>query len=338
MTTRSNMLVACRKLPVARRAVLLGCLASPVLASPTRAQGGGFPSRPIRLVLGAGPGSAPDVAARLMSERLSALWRQPVVIDNRPAANGNLAAQLVAGAEADGHALLFAQASILILNEFLMRNPGFAAERDFAPLSMLMATPFLIATRPGLPANTLSELVAMARARPGQMTFATSSGTNLPRFAGELLKRAAGIDMVNVPYSSIAGAVQDTIAGRTDIMIEGTPVLSPQVRAGAMKPIAITSAQPFPGLEVAPVALDFPGFNSVGWFGLVGPKAMPTALVQRIAGDVRAVLAVPEMRDRLARDFGAETVASEPDDFAGFLARERETYGRLIRELGVVID
>lgn len=318
---------------IGRRTLLLAPLATPALAQSA------FPARPIRMVLGAGPGSAPDVAARLMSEQLAIRWRQPVVVENRQAANGNLAAQLVAGAEGDGHTLLFAQASILLLNQYLMRNPGFDPERDFAPISMLMATPFLICTGPSHPARTLAELVALARERPGALNFATSSGTNLPRFAGELLKQAAGIDLVNVPYSSMAGGVQDVIAGRCDLMIEGTPVLTPQVRSGQMRALAITGSEPFPGLEAVPlVAASYPGVTSVGWFGLVGPRAMPGALVRRIGADVAEVLAAPELRARLLRDFGSRTVASDPGGFADFLRQERDTYRPLIARVGATLD
>ncbi len=322
-----------------RVALVSPALAGPALVRPALAQPRAFPGRPVRLVLGAGPGSAPDVAARLMAEQLAVLWRQPVVVENRQAANGNLAAQLVAAAEGDGHTLLFAQASILILNEYLMRNPGFATERDFRPLSMLMATPFLIAAGPALPANSLPELVALARARGGNLTFATSSGTNLPRFAGEMLKRAAGVEMVNVPYSAMANGVQDTIAGRVDFMIEGTPVLSPQVRSGQMKALAITSLERFPGLQEVPtVSATYPGFASVGWFGVVAPRGMSTELANRISEDFRFVLEAPEMRQRLLRDFGAATVGSNPDDFATFLTRERETHSRLVREVGAFVE
>ena len=317
---------------IIRRTLLLAPLAAPALAQ-------SFPARAIRMVLGAGPGSAPDVAARLMSDQLSTRWRQPVVVENRPAANGNLAAQLVAGAEGDGHTLLFAQASILLLNQYLMRNPGFDPQRDFAPISMLMATPFLLCAGPGHAVRSLADLVAAARAAPGRLTFATSSGTNLPRFAGELLCRAAGIEMTNVPYSSMAGAVQDTIAGRCDFIIEGTPVLTPQVRGGQMRALGITGAEPFPGLEDVPlIAAAHPTVTSVGWFGLVGPKSMPSALVRRIQADAADVLAQPALRERLLRDFGSRTVASDPDAFAAFLESERALYRPLIAQVGATLD
>lgn len=298
-----------------------------------------FPSRPVRVLVGVPAGGAPDVAMRLMGDRLSALWRQPVVIDNRPAANGNLAAQACATAEGDGHTLLFAQASILVLNEALMRNAGFDAVRDFVPISYVMSTPFIIAARADHPANTVADLVRMAGRGGRGITFATSSAANLPRFAVELINRAGGAEMQNVPYSSIAGAVQDTIAGRTDIMIDGTPVMAPQVRSGAMKAIAVTSARRFPTLpDVPAVAETFPGFESVGWFCLVGPKSIAPATVQRIAADMRAVATMPEVKDRLLRDFATEVVAGAPSDAEAFFVRERATYRALISDLRISID
>ncbi len=323
-----------------RRAALAGLGAATLAplspAFPALAQ---TAARPVRLVLGAPGGAAPDVAARIVAERLSALWGVPVVVDNRPAANGNLAGQAVAAAAPDGATLLFAHASLLVLNERLMRNTGFDSERDFVPISGVMAAPFLIATRPGAPYATLPDLLAAARARPGTLTFATSGAANLPRFAFELMRRAAGVDMTNVPYAAIGGAVSDTITGRADVMIEGTPVLAPQVRSGAMRALAVTSAARFPDLPAVPtVAETHPDVVSVGWFGVLGPRGTPPAVSERIARDLRTVLTEPDLRARLARDFAAEVTAEGPDAFAAFVARERATYGALAREVGVRLD
>ncbi|MCR0985619.1 Bug family tripartite tricarboxylate transporter substrate binding protein [Roseomonas populi] len=318
-----------------RRAVLAGAAA---LALPAVAHGAdAFPSRPVRLVLGVPPGGAPDVAARLMADGLAARWKQPVVVDNRPAGNGNVAAQAVARGEADGHMLLMAQASILVLNEFLIRSVPYDTERDFVPVSHLMSTPLMIAAGPNLPVKDLAELKRVAKERGGRMTFATSGATNLPRFAGEMLKAALGIEMNNVSYSSVPGAIQDTIMGRTDLVIDGTPVITPQVRGGQLKPIAVTSETRFPTLQDIPtVAETVPGFAAVGWFGLVAPKATPQPAVARIADDMRAVLETPEIKERLLRDFGAEVIASSPETFARFLGAERTRYRTLIKEAGIV--
>lgn len=324
-----------------QRRILLAAtagLAVPALPRGGAAQGA-FPSRAVRLVIGVPPGGAPDIAARLMADALSARWKQPVVVDNRSAGNGNVAAQAVTRSEPDGHTLLMAQASILVLNEETMRGVPYNTDRDFVPISYLMSTPFMIAAGTGLPANNLLELRDLARKRGNPLTFATSGAANLPRFAGEMLKGALGIDMANVPYSTIPGAIQDTIKGRTDLVIDGTPVITPQVRGGQLKAIAVTSASRFPTLEDIPAVAEIvPGFSSVGWFGLVGPKAMPQAAVERVAADMRAVLEVPSIRERLLHDFGTEVVASSPDDFARFLSAERLQYRDLIKKIGVTID
>ena len=324
---------------ILRRTALLGGLALPTLAPrPARAEAP-FPSRPIRVLIGAAAGAAPDVAIRLMGERLSAIWGQPVVVDNRPSANGNLAAQACAAAEGDGHTLLFAHASLLVVNEAVMRNAGFNAERDFAPISTVMSTPFLIAARPDHPAKDVTALTRMGRRGGPGITFATTGAANLPRFAMELLNRLGESEMQNVPYSSVGGAVQDTIAGRTDVMVDGTPLMAPQLRNGGMRAIAVTSAERFPTLPDLPtVAETFPGFQSVGWFCLVGPRSMRPDLAERISRDVAAVATRPEIRDRLLRDFATQVVASSPAEADAFFRRERTTYRGLAADLHVSLE
>ncbi len=308
-------------------------------APAARAQDPAFPTRPVRLLVGIPAGGAPDVIARILAERLSTVWRQPVVVDNRGAASGNLAAQAVAQAEPDGHTLLFAHASLILLNDGLMRDVPFNVEADFAPISLLIRTPFMVASRAALPADTLGGLRDYARGRPEGLTFATLSATGLPRFVGERIKAALGVPLVNVPYTTMAGAVQDTIAGRVDLLIDGTPVITPQLRAGGLKALAITSPERFAGLEGVPTAAEsIPGFTSRGWFGLMGPSAMPRPLVARIAEDVKGALAAPDLRARLRRDFGAETAASAPAEFAASLAEDRAVYRALIREVGASIE
>lgn len=298
-----------------------------------------FPARPIRIVVGAAPGSAPDIALRLLAERLAGLWRQPVIVDNRVGAAGNLGAQAVARAPGDGHVLLFAQASPIVLNQHLMRAMPFDPARDLAPVSLLLMTPFILAARPGLEVATLDDLLRLARQAPGRITFASSGATSLPRFAAEQLARRAGVELSNIPYNGSPPALQDTLGGRVDLVIDGTPLLAPQIRARALTPLAITSAARFPGLEEVPaIAETFPGFQRVGWFGLLAPAATPAGLVARLAQDVGGVLEAPELRRRLLAEIGAETVGGTPEAFARFIAAEREELGLLSRQLGVVIE
>ena len=319
-----------------RRSVVAGAVAA-AWAHRTEAEEAAFPTRPVRLLVGIPAGGAPDVIARLLADRLGALWGQPVVVDNRPAASGNPAAGAVATAPPDGHTLLFAHASLLLLNEGLMRNVPFNGDRDFTPVSLLATTPFIVASRPGAPYAGLDGL--RARGRPEGITFATLSATGLPRFVGERVKTALGIPMVNVPYVSMAGAVQDVAAGRVDLLIDGTPVITPQIRGGFLKGLAVTSAERDPAIPDVPTAAEtIPGFTSRGWFGLLGPAAVPEGVLRRIADDVRRVLSQPGMRERLRRDFGADVVAGTPAEFAASLSADRAVYRRLIAEVGASLD
>lgn len=321
-----------------RRTLLAAGLAAAAL--PRQALGqGGFPSRPVRIVVGAAPGSAPDIGLRLLADRLATLWRQPVVVENRVGAAGNLGAQAVARAQGDGHTLLFAQASPIVLNQHLMRSMPFDPARDLAPVSLLLMTPFILAARPGLGVQTLDDLLRLARPAPGRITFATSGATSLPRFAAEQLARRAGVELSNIPYNGSPPALQDALAGRVDLVIDGTPLLAPQVRARALTPLAITAPSRFPGLEEVPtVAETFPGFQRVGWFGLLAPASAPPDLVTRLAADCRAVLADATLRARFLTELGAEAIGSLPEEFARFAAAEREELGDLSRQIGIVIE
>ncbi|MCR0984990.1 Bug family tripartite tricarboxylate transporter substrate binding protein [Roseomonas populi] len=304
-----------------------------------RAQTGSFPMRTVRVIVSAGAGSGPDTAMRLLADRLSTIWGQPVVVDNRGGGSGNIGAQAAARSERDGHVLLFSQASPLVLNAHLMRAMPFDPARDLTPVTLAMTTPFVLAARPGLGVRTLPELAARARESREGLTFATGGATSLPRFAGEQLARGLGIRLTNVPYGVSPQALQDTVAGRTDLVIDGTPLITPQLRAGLLTPVAITSAARFPGLEEVPTAAEtLPAFEMGGWFALLGPGGMPPALAERIAADAARALAAPELRDRLLRELGAVVSADGPAALATMMERERATLGRLVRELEVPIE
>ncbi|WP_426959380.1 Bug family tripartite tricarboxylate transporter substrate binding protein [Muricoccus radiodurans] len=319
-----------------RRSLL--AFAALTAARPAAAQGA-FPSRPVRVVVPAAPGSAPDSAMRILAERLSATWRQAVVVDNRPGAGGNIGAAAAARAEADGHVLLFTQATPLVLNQHIMRAMPFDPARDLAPVTLMMTTPFILAARPELGVRSLAELKGAAARAPQGLTFATSGATSLPRFAGERIARGLGLALTNVPYNGSPAAVQDTIAGRTDLVIDGTPLLTPQIRAGTLVPLAITAVGRFPGLETIPtVAEAVPGYAMGGWFALMAPAGTPAAVVGRVSTDARSVLADPVIRARLLNEFGAEVSADGPAALAEFIASERATLGRLVRELEVPIE
>jgi tripartite-type tricarboxylate transporter receptor subunit TctC len=275
---------------------------------------------------------------RVLTERLSTRWQQPVVVDNRPGASGTLATAAVARAEPSGHTLFLAQTTHLALNEYLMPNLPFSAERDLLPLVWVVSTPFIVCARPDLPASNLAELMVLAR-KGNELTFATSGATTLPRFTGERLARVGGFRMMNISYTTGPAALQDTSAGRTDLVVGAPAAIVPQVRAGRLKAICMTSARRFPGIEDVPATAEtLPGFALVGWIGLVGPAGMPSEIAERIAADVTAVLQLPEIGERLLRDLGAEPVGGTPTDFAAYVAEQRESYRQLARELNLVVE
>ncbi|WP_169742798.1 Bug family tripartite tricarboxylate transporter substrate binding protein [Muricoccus aerilatus] len=295
--------------------------------------------RPVRVIVPAGAGSGPDTAMRFLAEGLSARWGQPVVVDNRPGASGNVGTAAAARAERDGHVLLFAQTSPLALNQHLMRSMPFDPARDLTPVALTMSTPFVLAANSHAGMRTLSDLAARAQERPEGLTFATGGATSLPRFVGEQVARGLNLRLTNVPYPASPQAVQDTIAGRTDLMIDGTPLIAPQLRAGNLVALAVTSAVRFPGLEEVPtVAETLPGFEMNGWFTLLAPAGLPTPLAERIAADVAAVLAMPDLRERLLRELGALVFPAGPAATAAALERDRAVLGRLVRELGLPIE
>ena len=229
---------------VPRRGVILAGLAT---ALPALAQD--FPARPVRIVVIAPPGTSPDIALRLLAEPLARRWGQPVVVDNRAGANGNLGAQAILRGAPDGHLLLFTSASPMVMNEHLTRNMPFNPARDFTPISLALTTPFMISASPTLGVSTMDELVTLARGRPAPLTFASPGATTVARFTGERMGRAAGIPLVNIPYNSSAQGVTDLLAGRVDLMVDGTPVLAP---LAGVKHLAVTSAERIPGFETVP--------------------------------------------------------------------------------------
>lgn len=324
---------------ILRRTLLRGAGVAPLLAMERRADAqGAFPARPVRVLIGDGPGSPADLTMRVLTERLSARWQQPVIVDNRPGASGTLATGAVARAEATGHTMFMAQTTHMVLNEHLMPNLPFNAARDLMPIVHVVSTPFIVCARPDLPAISLAELVSLAR-KGDELTFATSGATTLPRFTGERLAQAGGFRMLNIAYNTGPAALQDTAAGRTDLVVGAPAAIVPQVRAGRLKAICMTSAGRFPGLEDIPAASEtLPGFSSVGWLGLIGPAGMPPEVADRIAADVTAALAAPEVRERLQRDLGAEPVGGTPAAFGAFVAEQRETYRQLTRALNLVVD
>lgn len=288
-----------------------------------------YPRRTIRIVAATTPGSGPDLIARLVAQHLSSRVGQPVIVDNRPGAGGNLGAEVVAKSPADGYTLLLSTSSQAI-SATLYRKLNYDLMRDFAPVSFIASGPQILVVHPSLPVKSLKDLVALARARPGDLLFGTGGVGTAPHLAGEMLKTEARIRFVHVPYKGMPAAITDLLGGQIHFIFAMTPVALPHIVEGRLRGVAITSAQRSalaPGVPT--MAETFPGFEAIGWYGVLAPAGTPSALVQRLNTEVQTMFDSPDAVKRL-KDQGTEPVRSTPGSFAEFVRRDVKKWGAAI--------
>ncbi len=317
-----------------RRAVLAGGLAAPVVA---RAQAV-FPDRTVRIVVPFAPGGASDVSARLVAAHLAPRLGRPVVVENRAGAATVIGAGEVARATPDGHTLLLAPPPFVI-TQFAYPNLPYDPVRDFRPVALLVVSQNAILVRADLDVRQLRELIAMARARPGMLTFASPGNGSLPHVAFELLKLRAGIDMLHVPYRGGGPAVADLAAGRVDAMIASPLETQGQVQGGRIRPIAVAGDVRIATWPEVPTATEagLPGFSAPGWFGLVAPSAVPDAIVARLNVEVQQVLDLPEVKARLA-DLGAAPAPGTAEEFGRLLEAQRAQWAEAVAAAKVRVE
>ncbi|NGM20895.1 tripartite tricarboxylate transporter substrate binding protein [Roseomonas stagni] len=321
---------------ITRRA-MLGAATLPLLAAPALAQTG-FPQRPIRIVIGFPPGGGIDILARLMAPHMGARLGQPVVVENRPGANGLVATQAVLGAEPDGHTIFFGTTGNLAVNAGLYPNAGFDLLRDMAPLSLVASLPFVMVVNPGVAARDVAEFIALAKARPGTLNFASSGNGGLPHLSGELLNAAAGINTIHVPYRGSAPAFTDVIAGQCQFMFDALAIAQPHIAAGRVRALGVTGPRPMPSLPGVPtVAATVPGYEVVNWYGMTLRAGTPAPIVTRLQAEIDAALKVPEVAERSAA-LGLDLVGSTPDEFATFQRAEIAKWGEVVRRGNIKPD
>ena len=301
-----------------------------------------YPSRPIRIVVAFPAGGTVDVLGRLLAAKLHDAWGEPVTVDNRPGAGGNVGADLVAKAEPDGYTLLVTASPPLSTNVTLYRDLPFDPVKDFAPISLLAEVPNLLQINPAnprTPARTLAELIALAKARPGELNFASQGNGTTSHLAAELLKQRAGIDVAHVPYKGTAPALNDLLAGNVDFMFDNLVSSLPFVRAGKLRALAVGSVARAAALPDVPTLIEsgFPGFESTAWFAIVAPARTPAAIVGRLNRAVVAALRDPAVATRLG-DLGAVTIASSPDVLAAKIRDEIARWGVVVKGAKITID
>jgi tripartite-type tricarboxylate transporter receptor subunit TctC len=289
-----------------------------------------YPARPVRIIVGFGPGGAPDIVARLLGQWLSERLGQAFVIEIRSGAGGNIATEAVAKAPPDGYTLLLAGLPNAI-NATLYDKLNFNFLRDIAPVAGIVSTVNLLLVNPSVPAHTVPELVAYAKANPGKLNMASAGNGSPPHLVGELFKMMAGVDMVHVPYRGAGQALTDVIAGQVQVLFLSMLASIQNVHAGKLRALAVTTAARFEGLSDIPAVSEFiPGYEATTWWGIGVPQNTPAEIVDRLNKEINAALADWQLKMRLAAD-GAIVLGGSPPDFGKLMAAETEKWGRVIR-------
>lgn len=292
-----------------------------------------YPSGTVRIIVPYAAGGGTDTIARLISQRLSDLWKQPVIVDNRPGANAMIGTDVIAKARPDGLTLGLVIATQAINPSLYARLPY--RDTDFAPVTLLAEYPFILTVNPSLPAKTAAEFIALAKAKPGSITFASSGSGSGPHLGVELFKQKADIDMLHVPYKGAGPANTDLIAGHVQMFFNNLLASAQFISGGQLRALAVTSAKRSPVLPDVPALAELvPGFAVTGWYGIVAPAQTPKAIVDKVQRDVAEVLKDAKIRDSLSGD-GAVPIGSTPDEFRTFLASETEKWAGVIKAAGV---
>ena len=310
--------------------------ASPLALLPPPTLGQAWPSRPLRFVVPAAPGAGIlDIIGRLLAQHLSAKLGQQVVVENKPGAANNLGAEFVARAPADGHTLLMCNSSLAVADHLYARL-GYKPMSDLLPVTQVNSAPLILVVHPSVPANSVSELIAYAKANPGKLNYGSAGIGSTPFLATELFKSMTGIDLVHVPYRGGAPALADLVAGQISVMIENVPGSVPLVRDGRLKALAVTSRQRSPLVPQLPTMDEagVSGYEMIGWNGVFVASGTPSRIVDKLHDALVAIIATPELKAQLAQ-LGAEPVGSSSAAFAAFMRAEHERWGRIIRERGI---
>jgi tripartite-type tricarboxylate transporter receptor subunit TctC len=298
-----------------------------------------FPNRPVRIVVPFAAGGGVDILTRALAQPLGERLGQQVIVDDKPGAGGNLGVDAVAKAPADGYTLVMATTGTHTINPGLYPKLPFDAERDFKPVTLIASVPNLLVVNPALGVDSAAALVALAKSKPGALSFASFGNGASNHLSGEMLKSLTGIDVAHVPYKSAPQAVTDLMAGQTAFAFVNTPLALPHVRSGKLKALAVTGAKrsaatpEFPTMQEAGV----PGFVVESWYGLMAPAGTPDAVIARLHKEVLAVLATPEVREFFAKQ-GADVVTSSPAEFAAMVKTERTRWAEVIRTSGAKVD
>ncbi|MGI4777505.1 MAG: Bug family tripartite tricarboxylate transporter substrate binding protein [Janthinobacterium lividum] len=329
--------------PTRRRAVLTAAVASAcaigLFGSPAAFAQDAWPTRAITVIVPFPAGGTTDIVARFAAQALSQELGQPVIVDNRPGAGGNIGAQAVARANPDGYTLVMGTVGTHAINPSLYRKMPYDHIKDFAPISRVAAVPNILVANPAQPYKTVKELIAYGKANPDKLTFASSgSGTSI-HLAGELFKSMTGVTMQHIPYKGSAPALTDLMAGQTNIMFDNLPSAIQFIKAGKLRAIAVTTSKRAPQFPDLPTIAEagVPGFEASSWFGLLAPAATPPAIVKRIDDALIKAMKTTDLSKKIAEQ-GGEPIGETPDKFAAFIQAETAKWAKVVKESGASVD
>ena len=320
-------------IPLGICAGLAVALLPPVAAAQT------YPNKPIRVILSVPAGATPDVTARLVTPGLSQVLGQQLVVNNRGGAGGLIGAEIASKAPPDGYTVFISSPGALTILPHLRKSVPYDTLRDFAPISLISIGPFVLITHPSVPARTVKELIALAKAQPGKLNYASAGNGVANHLAMELFKQMTGVDIVHVPYKGAPQAVTDVLAGNMNMMFNSIAPLVGHIKAGRVRVLGIASAKRWSQLPEVPTISEagVPGFEAVNWFGMFAPAKTPQPIIARLNDAVVKVVRSPETRLQFTA-LGADAVGSSPDEFAQFVRRDMEQYAKIVKLSGAKLD
>jgi tripartite-type tricarboxylate transporter receptor subunit TctC len=316
---------------------LVLALLLPLLAAPAHAQP--FPSRTIRIVVTFPTGGAPDILARLIGAKMQENWGQPVVVDNKPGAGGNIGAEFVARSPADGYTLVMGTVGTHAINASLYSKMPYDPIKDFAPVIFVASTPNLLVVNPSVPATTVQELIALAKAKPGQLSYGSPGIGTSVHVSGELFNTMAGVKTVHVPYKGRQFAIPDLLGGQIQFMFDNMPSALPVAKEGKLRALAVTSAKRHPAAPDIPTMSEsgLPGFEATSWFAVYAPSGTPPDVIAKLNAEIDRILALPDVKEKLG-GIGLDVVGGPPDQLAAFTRAELAKWSKVVKEAGAKAD
>lgn len=298
-----------------------------------------YPARPVRLIVPAPPGSAPDFLSRLISPKLTDMWGQPIVIDNVVGAGGNIGTDRVAKAAADGYTLLFNTIGPISVNVSMYKELPYDPQKDLAPITLVAKVPNILVVHPSVPVRNVRELIAYGKANPGKLRYASPGSGTSPHLAAELLNTSTGLKMLHVPYKSSAQMTTDLLGGQVEVMFHNAPVVLPHIKAGTARGLGVTSSNRQSSAPDIPTVAEagVPGFEVTAWFGFMAPGNTSAAVINKVHADVVKALAIPDVRERMLPQ-AAEPVGNTPQEYAAFITAEIAKWAKVVKESGAKVE